>query len=147
VDTTPSKRNPLLPIFLGFLIAGLFNFQFYFVQHRLSGLGTAAVGSSAIFIVLFLVRSRFAWLGAIVGIVVLAAVMLLTYHAGYMGFSLTWPIAVVDFLLCVVLLGYLWKIRQAYLRYIAAKNLSMSRNSRQTDSESALPPSCITPGE
>jgi hypothetical protein len=123
VDTTPPKRNPLLLILIGFLVAAFFNIQFYFVQHRLIGLGSAAIGAIAVFFVLFFLRSRWAWLAAILALAVLAVVMLLTYQGGYMGFPLTWPVAIIDLVLFVVFVGYVFRIRKSYLRYVAAKEI------------------------
>ncbi len=123
MDTTPPQRNPLLLIFIGFLVAALSDIQFYFLQHRLIGLGSAAIGAIVVFSVLFFVRSRWAWLAAILALTVLAVVMLLTYQGGYMGFVLTWPVAIIYLVIFVVFVGYVLRIRKSYLRYVAAKEI------------------------
>ncbi len=123
MDTTTPKRNPLLPILVGFLIAALSDVRFYFVEHRDTVLGLAVVVPIAIFLVLFFLRSRFAWMAAVIIVLILAGVLLLTYHFGYMGFPLTWPLAIFDIILAGLLLSWVWRRREPYLRYVAGKEI------------------------
>jgi predicted RND superfamily exporter protein len=105
------------------MVAGFLDVQFYFVEHRYIALGIAAVAPIAIFVVLYVVRSRFAWAASLATISILAIVMLLTYQLGYMGFPLTLPVAIIDVLLFAVFVGYVWKRRDSYFRYVAAKKI------------------------
>ncbi len=123
MDAAPPKRNPLLPILIGFLVAGYFDIRFYFIEHHFVSLGSAIVAVITLFIVLFLMRSRFAWEAAVLAILVLAVILMLTYHFGYMGFPLTWPLAIIDLLLLAVFLGYMWRRREPYFHYVRAKEI------------------------
>src|SRR5438874_1140320 len=109
MDSTPPKQNPLLPALIAFLILGFFDVRFYFIQHQFIALGSAIIGSIAIFILLFFMRSRLAWLAAVIVVVIVAVTLLLTYHLGYMGFPLTWSLAIIDLFLFAFFLGYVWK--------------------------------------
>jgi hypothetical protein len=122
-DTTRPKRNPLLPAFVGALVLAYFDIQFYFIEHRYIALGSAIVIPTAIFIILFLMRSRLAWYAAAIVVLMMAVTLLLTYQLGYMGFSLTWFLGIVDLLLFALFLHYLWKTREPYLRYVAPKGI------------------------
>jgi hypothetical protein len=123
MDSTPPKRNPLLPVLIAFLLLGFFDVRFYFIEHEFIALGSAIIGPIAIFIVLFFMRSRFAWMAAVIIVVIVAATLFLTYQLGYMGFPLTWFLAIVDLFLFAFFLGYVWKRREPYLRYVAAKEI------------------------
>ena len=123
MDTTRPKRNPLLPAFVGALVLAYFDVSFYFVEHHYIALGSVIVLPVVIFMVLFLMRSPFAWLAAVVVVFMMALTLLLTYRLGYMGFPLTWFIGIVDLLLFALFVRYLWKTREPYLRYVAPKEI------------------------
>jgi hypothetical protein len=123
MDSTPPKQNPLLPALIAFLILGFFDVRFYFIQHQFIALGSAIIGSIAIFILLFFMRSRFAWLAAVIVVVIVAVTLFLTYQFGYMGFPLTRFLAIIDLFLFAFFLDYVWKRREPYLRYVAAKEI------------------------
>jgi hypothetical protein len=40
-----------------------------------------------------------------------------------MGFPFTWSLAIIDLLLFALFLRYLWKTKEPYLRYVAAKEI------------------------
>ena len=122
-DTPRPKRNPLLPAFVGTLVLAYFDVRFYFIEHRYVALGLAIVIPTAIFVVLFLMRSRFAWHAALIVVLMIAVTLLLTYQLGYMGFPLTWFLATVDLFLFAFFLSLLWKAREPYLRYVAPKEM------------------------
>lgn len=123
MDATPPMRNPLLPVFVGCLVLGFFDIRFYFIEHHFVALGSAIVAPIVIFIILFFMRSRFAWLAAVILVLIVAVTLFLTYQLGYMGFPLTWFLGIVDLVLFSLFLAYLWKIREPYLRYVAAKEI------------------------
>src|SRR5713226_3880307 len=106
MGSTPPKRNPLLPVLVAFLVLGFFDVRFYFIEHQFIALGSAIIGPIAIFIMLFFMRSRFAWVAAVICVLVVAITLFLTYQRGYMGFPLTWFLVIVDLLLFAFLLGY-----------------------------------------
>jgi hypothetical protein len=121
MDSTPPKRNPLLPALIGAFVLAYFDIRFYFIEHRFIALGSAIVIPIVAFIILFFMRSRFAWVAAVIVVFMIAITLLLTYQRGYMGFPLTWFLGIVDLLLFALFLRYLWKTREPYLRYVAAK--------------------------
>ena len=108
---------------IAFLLLGFFDVRFYFIQHQFIALGCAIIGPMGIFILLFFMRSRFAWLAAVIIVLIVAMTLFLTYQFGYMGFPLTWFLAIIDLSLFAFFLGYLWKRREPYLRYVAAKEI------------------------
>jgi hypothetical protein len=123
MDSTPPKRNPLLPALIGALVLAYFDIRFYFIEHRFILLGSAIVIPVAAFIILFFIQSRFAWLAAVSFVFMIAVTLLITYQLGYMGFPLTWFLGIVDLLLFALFLRYLWKTKEPYLRYVAAKEI------------------------
>jgi hypothetical protein len=112
-----------LPALIGSFVLAYFDIRFYFIEHRFIALGSAIVVPIAAFIILFFMRSRFAWLAAVIVIFMVAATLLLTYQLGYMGFPFTWSLAIIDLLLFALFLRYLWKTKEPYLRYVAAKEI------------------------
>src|ERR1043165_4490109 len=123
MDSKSPKRNPLLPALIGLFVVAYFDIRFYFFEHRYIALGSAVVIPIAAFITLFFMRSRFAWAAAVIVLFMIAITLLLTYQLGYMGFPLTWFLGIVDLLLFASFLRYLWKVREPYLRYAAAKEI------------------------
>ena len=123
MDSTPPKRNPLLPALIGAVVLAYFDIRFYFIEHRFILLGSAIVIPVAAFMILFFMRSRFAWLAAVIVVFMIAVTLLITYQLGYMGFPLTWFLGIVDLLLFALFLRYLWKTKEPYLRYVAAKEI------------------------
>ena len=123
MDSTPPKRNPLLPALIGSFVLAYFDIRFYFIEHRFMALGLAVVVPIAAFIILFFMRSRFAWVAAVIVVSMIAVTLLVTYQLGYMGFPLTWFVGIVDLLLFALFLRYLWRTREPYLRYVAAKEV------------------------
>jgi hypothetical protein len=123
VDTTRPKRNPLLPALVGAFVLGYFDVRFYFIEHHYIALGSAIVVPLTVFIILFFLRSRFAWLAAVIVVFTIAVTLLLTYQLGYMGFPLTWFLGIVDLLLFALFLTGLREVRQPYLRYVAPKEI------------------------
>jgi predicted RND superfamily exporter protein len=110
-------------VLVGFLVAGFFDFRFYFIEHRYIVLGLGVIGPIAVFVVLYFVRSRLAWAVSLITIVILVVALLLTNQLGYMGFPLTLPVASTDVLLFTIFVGYVWSRRDSYFRYVAAKEI------------------------
>lgn len=118
------RRNPLEPLAVAALVAAYFDARFYFFEHYLPAFGVPILASIAVFVGLFLLRSRFAWHAAGISLAgILPVAMLLTYYSGHMGFTLTWPLAVVDLLIYAIVAVYLWKKREPYFLYIAPKEI------------------------
>jgi glycerol-3-phosphate acyltransferase PlsY len=113
------KRNPLLFAFTGGLVLAYFDTRFYFIEHQYVALGLAVLIPLTVFIALFLSRSAFAWLAAAVVLFMMAVTLIFTYQLGYMGFPLTWFLAIVDLLLFGFMACLLWRAREPYHRYIA----------------------------
>ena len=107
--------------FFGALVLIYVDSRFYFIEHQHIALGAAVVVPAIIFIILYLIRSRFAWHAAVVVLLMIVATLALAYQLDYMGFSLTWFVGIVDLLLFALMARFLWKAREPYLRYIAPK--------------------------
>src|SRR5882724_10907358 len=99
MHVTRPKRNPLLPAFVAAFVLGYFDTRFYFIEHQYIALGLAILVPLAVFVVFYLTRSSYAWAAAAVVLFMMALTILLTYELGYMGFPLTWFLAIVDLLL------------------------------------------------
>jgi hypothetical protein len=123
VNAPRPNRNPLLPALIGVLVAAYFDIRFYFIDHQHFALGSAVVVFTAAFVILFLMRSRFAWLAAVILWFVIGLTLLLTYQLGYMGFPFTWFVGFVDLVIFALMLRWLWRIRQPYLRYVAPEQV------------------------
>ena len=109
---------------LAALAVAYFDSRFYFFEHHLPVFGVAILASLAVFAVLFFLRSRYAWHAAgIVFVAILPIALLLTYQGGYMGFPLTWRLAVVDLVIYALLAAYIWRSRAPYFCYIAPKEI------------------------
>ncbi len=119
MHVTRPKRNPLLPAFLGALVLAYFDTRFYLVEHQYVALGAAVLVPVAVFIVLFLMRSAYAWPAAAAVFFMMAVTLILTYQLGYMGFPLTWFLTIIDLLLFAFMARLLWRAREPYQRYIA----------------------------
>jgi hypothetical protein len=119
MHVTRPKRNPLSPAFAAALVLGYFDTRFYFIEHQYIALGLAILVPLAMFVVLYLTRSSYAWVAAAVVLFMMALTILLTYELGYMGFPLTWFLAIVDLLLYGSMAWLLCRARQPYHRYIA----------------------------
>jgi hypothetical protein len=108
---------------VAFLVGAFLDCRFYFVEHHSLALSSATIVPVAIFIILFFLRSPWAWTAAVAVVAILAAALLLTYHLGYMGFPLTWPLAIIDLVIFGWVFWYLWRRRDPYLRYVARKDI------------------------
>lgn len=118
-----TKRNPLGPLVFAALVVAYFDVQFYFFQRHLLPFGLTILGSLAIFLVLFILRSRYAWHAAlIVFVVILPITLFLTYYWGYMDFRLTLPLAVIDIVIYAVVAVWIWRARKPYFAYVASKS-------------------------
>jgi hypothetical protein len=119
-------RNPLLPVLIGFLVVGFFDVRFYVVEHHFIALGSAIVGAITTFIILFFIASRFAWLAAVITVLIVVVTLFLTYQLGYMGFPLTPFLAIFDLVLFGFFLAYIWRRKEPYFRYVASKEAQSS---------------------
>ncbi len=123
MNSTQPDRNPLQIALIGALTVGFLDTRFYFLQHHYVALGSAILIPIGIFIILFLSRSTYAWLAAIVAVFMMALTLILTYWLGYMGFSISWPLAIIDLLLFGQMTRLLWRARLPYQRYIAQNKI------------------------
>ena len=119
-----TKKNPLGPLVFAALVVAYFDIQFYFFQRHLLPFGFTILGSLAIFLLLFILRSRYAWHAAlIVFVVVLPITLFLTYYWGYMDFRVTLPLAVIDIVIYAVVTVWILRARKPYFAYLASKGV------------------------
>lgn len=117
-----SGRNPLLPALLGAVVVAYFDARFYFFQRQLPAIGIPVITSLLCFVILFFLRSRYAWHIAFVDFAgVLPTTLFITYHGGYMGFPLTWRLAMFDVVIYTLVATYIWRVRESYFRHASAK--------------------------
>jgi hypothetical protein len=123
-ETTNRPKNPLSPLVFVALVVAYFDVQFYFFERQLLPFGLTILGSLAIFLFLFIRRSRYAWHAAlIVFVLILPITLFLTYYWGFMDFRLTLPLAVIDIVICAVVTVWICRARKPYFAYLACKGI------------------------
>ena len=122
-ETSNRPKNPLGPLVFAALVVAYFDVQFYFFERQLLPFGLTILGSLAVFLVLFILRSRYPWHAALfVFLVILPITFFLTYYWGYMNFRLALPLAVTDIVIYTVVTVWILRARKPYFAYIASKN-------------------------
>jgi hypothetical protein len=126
MDSTP-ERNPLGLVVAAFVITLPFDYDAYLIHRDLSGFGILIIVVKAVFFVLYLLGSRFAWhvaFGLTAVITVLGA--LLVYRGAKAG---ELDCSVRHFLELTVtfpLVLYQWRVRERYFRYIQNRRANLS---------------------
>src|SRR6266403_756140 len=126
MDDAPEK-NPLGLVAAAFVITLPFDYDAYLIHRDLSEFGILIIVTKAVFFVLYLLRSRFAWhvcFGLTAVITVLA--LLLMYRGaktGEVDCSLRHFLALT---VAVPLVLYQWRIRERYFRYIQNHRANLS---------------------
>lgn len=111
-----------MPALLGAIVVTYIDTRFYFFQLQLPAIGIPVVISLLGFVILFFLGSRYAWhIAFVVFAGVLPARLFITYHGGYMGFPLTWRLAMIDCLIYALVATYIWRARESYFRYASPK--------------------------
>jgi hypothetical protein len=126
MDSTP-ERNPLGLVVAAFVITLPFDYDAYLIHRDLSEFGILIIVVKAVFFVLYLLGSRFAWhvaFGLTAVITVLGA--LLVYRgvkAGELDCSVR---HFLELTVAFPLALYQWRVRERYFRYIQNRRANLS---------------------
>jgi hypothetical protein len=126
MDNAP-ERNPLGLVVAAFVITLPFDYDAYLIHRDLSELGILIFVTKAVFFVLYLLRSRFAWhVGfALTALITVLALLLIRrgFKAGELDCSLR---HFFELTIAVPLVLYQWRIRERYFRYIQNRRANLS---------------------
>ena len=126
MDNAP-KRNPLGLVVGAFVITLPFDYDSYLIHRDLSEFGILIFVTKAVFFVLYLLGSRFAWhVGfALTALITVLALLLIRrgFKAGEMDCSLRHFFEVT---VAVPLGFYQWRVRDQYFRYIQNRRANLS---------------------
>src|SRR6266496_4251819 len=121
------ERNPLGLVAAAFLITLPFDYDAYLFHRDLSDFGILIIVTKAVFFVLYLLRSRFAWhvgFGLTAVITVLALLLIRRgAKAGELDCSLR---HLLELTVSVPLVLYQWRLRERYFRYIQHRRANLS---------------------
>ncbi len=120
-----SERNPLGVVVAAFTLP--FDYDSYLIHRDLSEFGILIIVIKAVFFVLYLLGSRFAWrVGFGLSAVITVLALLLIYRgakAGELDCSLR---HFLELTVAVPLVLYQWRIRERYSRYIQNRRANLS---------------------
>ena len=126
MDSAP-ERNPLGLVVAAFVITLPFDYDSYLIHRDLSEFGILIIVIKAVFFVLYLLGSRFAWrVGFGLAAVITVLALLLIYRgakAGELDCSLR---HFLELTVAVPLVLYQWRIRERYFRYIQNRRANLS---------------------
>ena len=121
VNPPAKPRNPLWFVAIAFLLTLPFDFYSYIGQSFLTAFGLVVIAAKLVFLFLYIRHSRFAWH---VGVAVTAAITplsLLLTRIGSAPEQRAHSHPLFELGVVVVLLIYLWNIRERYRHYVAAR--------------------------
>lgn len=120
-------RNPLGPIVAAFVITLPFDYDSYLIHRDLSEFGILIIVIKAVFFVLYLLGSRFAWHVGFGLTAVITALALLLIHRGAKAGELDCSLRhFLELTVAVPLVLYQWRIRERYFRYIQNRRTNLS---------------------
>jgi hypothetical protein len=126
MDNAP-ESNPLGPVVAAFVITLPFDYDSYLIHRDLSDFGILIFVTKAVFFVLYLLGSRFAWhVGfALTALITVLALLLIRrgFKAGELDCSLR---HFLELTVAVPLVLYQWRIRERYFRYIQNRRANLS---------------------
>ena len=126
MDNAP-ERNPLGLVVAAFVITLPFDYDAYLIHRDLSEFGILIFVTKAVFFVLYLLASRFAWhVGFTLTALITVLALLLIRHgfkAGELDCSLR---HFFELTIAVPLVLYQWRIRERYFRYIQNRRANLS---------------------
>ena len=121
------ESNPLGLVVAAFVITLPFDYDSYLIHRDLSEFGILIIVIKAVFFVLYLLGSRFAWhvgFGLTAVITVLASLLIRRgAKAGELDCSLR---HFLELTVAVPLVLYQWRIRERYFRYIQNRRANLS---------------------
>ena len=126
MDDAPEK-NPLRLVAAAFVITLPFDYDAYLIHRDLSEFGILIIVTKAVFFVLYLLRSRFAWhVGFGLTAVITVLALLLMYRGAKTGEVDCSLRHFLELTVAVPLVLYQWRIRERYFRYIQNRRANLS---------------------
>lgn len=121
------ERNPLGPVVAAFVITLPFDYDSYLIHRDLSEFGILIFVTKAVFFVLYLLGSRFAWHVGFALTALITVLALLLIRGGFKGGELDCSLRHFFELTIAVPLGfYQWRVRERYFRYIQNRRANLS---------------------
>ena len=121
------ESNPLGLVVAAFVITLPFDYDSYLIHRDLSEFGILIFVTKAVFFVVYLLGSRFAWHGgfALTALITVLALLLIRrgFKAGELDCSLR---HFFELTIAVPLVLYQWRIRERYSRYIQNRRANLS---------------------
>jgi len=126
MDNAPEK-NPLGLVVATFVITLPFDYDSYLIHRDLSEFGILIIVIKAVFFVLYLLGSRFAWQVGFGLSAVITALALLLIRRGAKADELDCSLRhFLELPIAVPLVLYQWRIRERYSRYIQNRRANLS---------------------
>jgi len=126
MDNAP-ERNPLRVVVAAFVITLPFDYDSYLIHRDLSEFGILIIVIKAVFFVLYLLGSRFAWHVGFGLTAVITALALLLIRRGAKVGELDCSLRhFLELTVAVPLVLYQWRIRERYFRYIQNRRANLS---------------------
>jgi hypothetical protein len=126
MDSAP-ETNPLALVVAAFVITLPFDYDSYLIHRDLSEFGILIIVIKAVFFVLYLVRSRFAWHVGFGLTAVITVLALLLIRRGAKVGELDCSVRhFLELTVAVPLVLYQWRIRERYFRYIQNHRANLS---------------------
>jgi hypothetical protein len=126
MDSTP-ERNPLGLIVAALVITLPFDYDAYLIHRDLSEFGILIFITKAVFFVLYLLGSRFAWHVGFGLTAVITALALLLIYRGAETREVDCSVRhFLELTVAVPLVLYQWRIRERYFRYIQNRRANLS---------------------
>jgi hypothetical protein len=126
MDSTP-ERNPLGLVVAAFVITLPFDYDSYLIHRDLAEFGILIFVTKAVFFVLYLLGSRFAWHVGFALTALITVLALLLIRRGFKAGELDCSLRHLFELTIAVPLGfYQWRIREQYFRYIQNRRSNLS---------------------
>src|SRR5947208_9215527 len=125
MDSAP-ERNPLWLVVATFVITLPFNYDSYLIHRDLSEFGILIFVIKAVFFVLYLLGSRFAWHVGFGLTAVTTALALLLIRRGFKTSELDCSVRhFLELTVVVPLVLFQWRIRVRYFRYIRNRQATL----------------------
>jgi hypothetical protein len=126
MDNAP-ERNPLGLVVAAFVITLPFDYDAYLIHRDLSEFGILIFVTKAVFFVLYLLASRFAWHVGFTLTALITVLALLLIRRGFKAGELDCSLRhFFELTIAVPLVLYQWRIRERYFRYIQNRRANLS---------------------
>jgi hypothetical protein len=121
VNPPATSKNPLWFVAVAFLVTLPFDFYWYVGQRFFTAFGMIVIAAKISFLVLYIRHSRFAWHVGVAVTAMITPLSLLLVRLGSEAAQHPHSHPRFELAVVVVLLVYLWKIRERYRQYVEAK--------------------------